>query len=57
MAKTSKDVEYQNVTVRIPKQLYAEYKEALHEKAQIPTYAIREYMYDVVEKSKKGKKE
>ena len=26
MAKTSKDVEYQNVTVRIPKQLYAEYK-------------------------------
>ena len=35
MAKTSKDVEYQNVTVRIPKQLYAEYKEALHEKAQI----------------------
>ena len=25
-------------------------------KAQIPTYAIRAYMYDVVEKSKKGKK-
>ena len=56
MAKTSKDVEYQNVTVRIPKQLYAEYKEALHEKAQIPTYAIRAYMYDVVENQRKEKR-
>ena len=49
-------VEYQVVTVRIPKKLYADYKEALKKDGKIVTYDVRKYMKTVVEKYKKGEK-
>lgn len=48
--------EYQVVTVRIPKELYAEYKKSLKEEGKIVTYDVRNHMQSVVEKSKKGEK-
>lgn len=48
--------EYQVVTVRIPKKMYADYKEILKSEGKIVTYDIRNYMRDVIEKSKKGEK-
>lgn len=45
-----------SVTIRIPEELYAEYKKALLEEAKIVTYDVRNYMTDVVEKYKKGQK-
>ena len=46
--------EMQSVTIRIPKNLYAEYKKALLAQGKIVTYDVRNYMSDVVEKQKKG---
>lgn len=48
--------EMQSVTIRIPKELYAEYKKALLEQGKIVTYDLRRYMNDVVENHKKGQK-
>lgn len=48
--------EYQVVTVRIPKKMYTDYKEILKSEGKIVTYDIRNYMRDVIEKSKKGEK-
>lgn len=48
--------EMQSVTIRIPKELYAEYKKALFEQGKIVTYDLRRYMNDVVEEHKKGQK-
>lgn len=56
MAREKVDTEFQNVTVRIPKELYAEYKLALQENGKIPTYDIRNHMKEVVEEYKKGQK-
>lgn len=52
MAREKTDVDFQNVTIRIPRELYKEYKEILKQQGKIPTYDIRNYMYDVVEKNK-----
>lgn len=49
-------IEYQVVTVRIPKGLYAEYKEVLKKDGKIVTYDVRNYMEAVVEEYKKGEK-
>lgn len=46
----------QSVTIRIPKELYSEYKQALLGQGKIVTYDLRRYMNDVVEESKKGQK-
>lgn len=46
--------EFQNVTVRIPKELYAAYKAVLMKNGKIPTYDIRKYMRNVVESDSKG---
>lgn len=44
---------YKQVTIRIPDELYSDYKEALHEDRAIPTYDIRNHMRSVVEQHKK----
>lgn len=48
--------EMQSVTIRIPKNLYAEYKKALLEEGKIVTYDVRKYMNEIVENHKKGQK-
>jgi len=56
MAREKSDVEFQNVTVRIPKELYASYKEVLKSEGKIPTYDIRNYMFGIVEDNSKKMK-
>ena len=46
-------MEYQVVTVRIPKQMYAEYKEVLRNEGKIVTYDVRNHMFEVIQNSKK----
>lgn len=53
---TKESEKMQSVTIRIPKKLYAEYKNALLEQGKIVTYDLRRYMNDVVEKHKEGQK-
>lgn len=48
LAREKSTVEYQNVTVRIPKELYASYKKVLISQGKIPTYDIRNHMFEVV---------
>ena len=52
--KKNEKEEMQSVTIRIPKELYFEYKQALLEQGKIVTYDVRRYMNDVVENHKKG---
>lgn len=52
----SEKTDMQSVTIRIPKKLYAEYKQVLFEQGKIVTYDLRRYMSDVVEEFKKGQK-
>lgn len=57
MARESSKTEYQVVTMRIPKKMYADYKEVLKNQGKIVTYDIRNYMNKVVEESDmKGEK-
>lgn len=51
-----KKEEMQSVTIRIPKELYADYKKALLVEGKIVTYDLRRYMNEVVENNKKGQK-
>lgn len=46
--------EMQSVTIRIPRELYSDYKEVLMEQGKIVTYDVRRYMSEVVELHKKG---
>lgn len=48
LAREKSTVEYQNVTVRIPKELYVSYKKVLRSQGKIPTYDIRNHMFEVV---------
>lgn len=48
--------EMRSVTVRIPKDLYENYKEVLLSQGKIVTYDLRRYMNDVVEDSSNKKK-
>jgi len=57
MARESSKTEYQVVTMRIPKKMYADYKKVLKTQGKIVTYDIRNYMSKVVEESDmKGEK-
>jgi len=56
MAREKSDTVFQNVTVRIPKDLYAAYKEVLRNDGKIPTYDIRNHMVEVVGKQSKKTK-
>lgn len=53
MAKEKKE-EMQSVTIRVPKDLYVEYKQVLLEQGKIVTYDMRRYMNEFVENHKKG---
>lgn len=56
MAREKKETEFRAVTIRIPVDLYADYKEVLAKKGAIVTYDIRNYMAKMVEDSRKGEK-
>lgn len=56
MAREKSDIKFRSVTMRIPEELYAEYKRVLQKKGAIVTYDIRNYMNNVVEDDKKGEK-
>jgi len=56
VAQENEKEEMQSVTIRIPKELYFEYKQALLEQGKIVTYDVRRHMNDVVENHKKGHK-
>lgn len=56
MARENKDTEFQVVTIRVPKNMYSEYKEILQKEGKIVTYDVRNYMQSVVKKNKKGEK-
>ncbi|MBF7122822.1 MULTISPECIES: transcriptional regulator [Lactobacillaceae] len=51
---TTEHTDMQSVTIRIPKDLYANYKKALLDQGKIVTYDVRNYMADVVKKQAKG---
>lgn len=56
MAREKSDIQFKSVTMRIPEELYSEYKKVLQKKGAIVTYDIRNYMNNVVEDDKKGEK-
>lgn len=56
MAREKSSIEYQNVSMRIPKELYSEYKKVLAKTGSIVTYDVRNYMKKVIEEDKKGQK-
>lgn len=56
MARENEKEEMQSVTIRIPKELYLEYKQALLEQGKIVTYDVRRHMNDVLENHMKGHK-
>ena len=56
MAREKSETVFRAVTVRIPVDLYDEYKEVLAKKGAIVTYDIRNHVTKVVEDSKKGEK-
>lgn len=51
-----KKEELRSITIRVPRELYANYKKALLAEGKIVTYDLRRYMNEIVEKSKKGQK-
>lgn len=55
MPKEKADIEYQTVTMRIPKEMYAAYKRIMREKGSIVTYDIRRYMNSVIEEEEARK--
>lgn len=57
MAREKSDVVYQSVTMRIPKDLYEDYKKILRAEGKIATYDIRMYMNRIVEQAKKKERE
>lgn len=57
MAREKSDVVYQSVTMRIPKDLYEDYKRILRAEGKIATYDIRMYMNRIVEQAKKKERE
>ncbi|MYL44006.1 transcriptional regulator [Virgibacillus salexigens] len=56
MARENEKEEMKSVTMRIPKELYFEYKKALLEQGKIVTYDVRRYMNEVVENHREGQK-
>lgn len=56
VAKENKENEMQSVTIRIPRELYLDYKKTLMDQGKIVTYDVRKYMSDVVENHREGQK-
>lgn len=60
MAREKSNVKFKNVSMRIPEELYEQYKAVLAKTGSIVTYDVRNYMKSVVdedkEKEKKGQK-
>jgi len=57
MAREKSETIFKSVTIRVPEDLYNEYKKVLQTKGAIVTYDIRNYMNDVIEEyNKKGQK-
>lgn len=56
MAREKSETVFKSVTIRIPEDLYSEYKKVLEKKGAIVTYDIRNYMNSIVEYDKKGQK-
>ena len=44
VAKENKENEMQSVTIRIPRELYLDYKKTLMDQGKIVTYDVRKYM-------------
>ncbi|XIN08729.1 transcriptional regulator (plasmid) [Enterococcus faecium] len=42
-------MDYQVVTMRIPKKMYQEYKKILKEEGKVVTYEVRNFMRDYIE--------
>lgn len=57
MAREKSDVIFRSVTMRIPKDLYEDYKKVLRAEGKIATYDVRAYMSKVVEKAKREERE
>lgn len=55
MARESEEM--QTVSIRVPRSLYADYKEALLQQGKIVSYDVRNHMSEVVENYKKGQNE
>lgn len=60
MAREKSNVKFKNVSMRIPEELYEQYKAVLAKTGSIVTYDVRNYMRNVVdedkEKEQKGQK-
>lgn len=60
MAREKSNVKFKNVSMRIPEELYEQYKTVLAKTGSIVTYDVRNYMKNVVdedkEKEQKGQK-
>ena len=57
MAREKSDVIFQSVTMRIPKDLYENYKKVIRAEGKIVTYDVRAYMTKVVENAKREERE
>ena len=55
MAKEKSTIEFQNVSMRIPRELYSEYKKVLAKTGSIVTYDVRNHMKKLLKKIRKGK--
>lgn len=53
MAREKSDIKFRNVSMRIPDELYSDYKKVLAKTGSIVTYEIRNHMKKVVECDKK----
>ncbi|EOH9173770.1 hypothetical protein ACMEEA_001695, partial [Campylobacter jejuni] len=53
LAREKSDIKFRNVSMRIPDELYSDYKKVLAKTGSIVTYDIRNYMKKVVECDKK----
>lgn len=51
----SDKIDYQVISMRIPKELYIKYKEILKQEGKIVTYEVRNFMREYVENYEKNK--
>lgn len=57
MAREKSNIEFSNVSMRIPAELYKQYKAVLAKTGSIVTYDVRNYMKSVVDKDKNKNQE
>lgn len=53
MAKENKDTEFKLISLRVPVEVYAQYKVTLRNQGKIPTYDIINHMKSVINENKK----